>query len=164
MILGATRKMYVFVWAPELTLPVEIIGHIVMLKRLVFTKTTKGESGSSFRKPLITWFLSTLFNSWVCSASCSFPPLSLSVCVRVFFFCKTSVKIGCFGLAPLASVNSVYLALWCVFRCLIKLLVLNRVLSFPPLSNTHLNLPAQITFQTGRKKGDTWVKVCAQTC
>src|SRR4029434_5730155 len=29
---------------------------------------------------------------------------------------KTSVKIGCFGLAPLASVNSVYLALWCVFR------------------------------------------------
>src|SRR4029434_6104135 len=42
------------------------------------------------------------------------------------------VKIGCFGLAPLASVNSVYLALWCVFRCLIKLLVLNRVLSFPP--------------------------------
>src|SRR4029434_10314759 len=58
--------------------------------------------------------------------------LSLSVCVRVFFFCKTSVKIGCFGLAPLASVNCVYLALWCVFRCLIKLLVLNRVLSFPP--------------------------------
>src|SRR4029434_5970844 len=23
--------------------------------------------------------------------------LSLCVCVRVFFFCKTSVKIGCFG-------------------------------------------------------------------
>src|SRR4029434_8779150 len=60
-------------------------------------------------------------------------PLSLCVCVRVFFFCKTSVKIGCFGLAPLASVNSVYLALWCVYRCLIKLLVLNKVLSFPPL-------------------------------
>src|SRR4029434_3415057 len=59
--------------------------------------------------------------------------LSLSVCVRVFFFCKTSVKIGCFSLAPLASVNSVYLALLCVFRCLIKLLVLNKVLSFPPL-------------------------------
>src|SRR4029434_6728266 len=60
-------------------------------------------------------------------------PLSLSVCVCVFFFCKTSVKIGCFGLAPLASVHSVYLALWCVFRCLIILLVLNKVLSFPPL-------------------------------
>src|SRR4029434_7337156 len=56
-------------------------------------------------------------------------PLSLCVCVCVFFFCKTSVKIGCFALAPLASVNSVYLALWCVFRCLIKLLVLNKVLS-----------------------------------
>src|SRR4029434_1117931 len=42
--------------------------------------------------------------------------LPLSVCVQVFFFCKTSVKIGYFGLAPLASVNSVYLALWCVFR------------------------------------------------
>src|SRR4029434_3366592 len=62
-----------------------------------------------------------------------FLSISLCVCVRVFFFCKTSVKIGCFGLAPLASVNSVYLALWCVFRCLIKLLVLNKVLSFPPL-------------------------------
>src|SRR4029434_10573399 len=41
-------------------------------------------------------------------------PLSLCVCVRVFFFCKTSVKIGYFGLAPLASVHSVYLALWCL--------------------------------------------------
>src|SRR4029434_4474268 len=60
-------------------------------------------------------------------------PLSLCVCVHVFFFCKTSVNIGCFSLAPLASVNSVSLALWCVFRCLIKLLVLNKVLSFPPL-------------------------------
>src|SRR4029434_7179439 len=62
------------------------------------------------------------------------------VCVRVFFFCKTSVKIGCFGLAPLASVNSVYLALWCVFRCLIKLLVLNRVLSCPPLDTVAVQI------------------------
>src|SRR4029434_8866545 len=67
-------------------------------------------------------------------------PLSLCVCVRVFFFCKTSVKIGCFGLAPLASVNAVYLALWCVFRCLIKLLVLNRVLSFPPLDTVAVQI------------------------
>src|SRR4029434_1585166 len=66
--------------------------------------------------------------------------LSLCVCVRVFFFCKTSVKIGCFGLAPLASVNSVYLALWRVFRCLIKLLVLNKVLSFPPLDTVAVQL------------------------
>src|SRR4029434_705245 len=67
-------------------------------------------------------------------------PLSLSVCVRVFFFCKTSVKIGYFGLAPLASVNSVYLALWCVFRSLIKLLVLNKVLSFPPLDTVAVQI------------------------
>src|SRR4029434_119036 len=66
--------------------------------------------------------------------------LSLCVCVRVFFFCKTPVKIGYFGLAPLASVNSVYLALWCVFRCLIKLLVLNRVLSFPPLDTVAVQI------------------------
>src|SRR4029434_11109672 len=39
---------------------------------------------------------------------------SLCVCVRVFFFCKTSAKIVSFGLAPLASVNFVYLALWCL--------------------------------------------------
>src|SRR4029434_4919741 len=65
---------------------------------------------------------------------------SLCVCVRVFFFCKTSVKIGCFGLAPLASVNSVYLALWCVFRCLIKLLVLNRVLYCPPLDTVAVQI------------------------
>src|SRR4029434_7090354 len=45
----------------------------------------------------------------------------------------TGCRIGYFSLAPLASVNSVYLALWCVFRCLIKLLVLSKVLSFPPL-------------------------------
>src|SRR4029434_8328971 len=38
---------------------------------------------------------------------------SLSLCVRARFF-LLSVKIGYFGLAPLASVNSVYLALWCV--------------------------------------------------
>src|SRR4029434_209403 len=57
---------------------------------------------------------------------------SLSLCVRARFF-LLSVKIGYFGLAPLASVNSVYLALWCVFRSLIKLLVLHKVLFFPPL-------------------------------
>src|SRR4029434_246744 len=67
-------------------------------------------------------------------------PLSLCVCVRVFFFCKTSVKIGCFGLAPLASVNSLYLALWCVFRCLIKLLVLHRVLYCPPLDTVAVQI------------------------
>src|SRR4029434_9633347 len=67
-------------------------------------------------------------------------PLSLCVCVRVFFFCKTSVKIGYFGLAPLASVNSVYLALWCVFRCLIKLLVLNKVLSFSALDTVAVQI------------------------
>src|SRR4029434_7670972 len=66
--------------------------------------------------------------------------LSLCVCVHVFFFCKTSVKIGCFSLAPLASVNSVYLALWCVFRCLIKLLVLNKLLSFPPLDTVAVQI------------------------
>src|SRR4029434_2600418 len=66
--------------------------------------------------------------------------LSVCVCVRVFFFCKTSVTIGCLGLAPLASVNSVYLALWCVFRCLIKLLVLNRVLSCPPLDTVAVQI------------------------
>src|SRR4029434_7346687 len=66
-------------------------------------------------------------------------PLSLCVCVHVLFFCKTSVKIGCFGLAPLASVNSVYLALWCVL-CLIKLLVLNKVLSFPPLDTVAVQI------------------------
>src|SRR4029434_6100584 len=64
-------------------------------------------------------------------------PLSLSVCACAFFLlqdvssdcllrsCATSIK--------LCALNSVYLALWCVFRCLIKLLVLNKVLSFPPL-------------------------------
>src|SRR4029434_1777942 len=66
--------------------------------------------------------------------------LSHTVCVRVFFFCNTSVKIGCFGLAPLASVNSVYLGLWCVFRCLMKLLVLNKVLSFPPLDTVAVQI------------------------
>src|SRR4029434_2363676 len=66
---------------------------------------------------------------------------SLSLCVHVFFFfCKTSVKVGCFGLAPLALVNSVYLALWCVFRCLIKLLELNKVLSFPPLNTVRVQI------------------------
>src|SRR4029434_3420796 len=66
---------------------------------------------------------------------------SLPVCAcAFFFFCKTSVKIGCFGLAPLASVQPVYLALWCVFRCLIKLLVLNKVLSFPPLDTVAVQL------------------------
>src|SRR4029434_7534980 len=66
--------------------------------------------------------------------------LPLSLCVCVFFFCKTSVKIGCFGLAPLASVNSVYLALWCVFRSVIKLLVLNKVLSFSPLDTVAVQI------------------------
>src|SRR4029434_3192599 len=53
---------------------------------------------------------------------------------------KTSVKVGCFGLAPLALVNSVYLALWRVFRCLIKLLVLKKVLSFPPLDTVAVQI------------------------
>src|SRR4029434_1812929 len=66
--------------------------------------------------------------------------LALCVCVRGFFFCKTSVKIGGFGLAPLASVNSVYLALWCVFRCFIKLLVLNKVLSCQPLDTVAVQI------------------------
>src|SRR4029434_7332864 len=60
------------------------------------------------------------------------------VCVCAFDLCETSVKVGCFGLAPLALVNSVYLALWCVFRCLIKFLVLNKVISFPPLDTVEI--------------------------
>src|SRR4029434_5275100 len=40
--------------------------------------------------------------------------LSLSVCVRVFFFCKTSVKIGCFGLATSISERCVLSTMVCL--------------------------------------------------
>lgn len=53
--------MYVFVWLPpKFTLPGEIMAHIVMLKRLVFTKRNKGEAVAS---PVGHWL----------GSSCHFP-------------------------------------------------------------------------------------------
>src|SRR4029434_3257236 len=47
-------------------------------------------------------------------------PLSLCVCVRVFFFCKTSVKIGCFGLATTISEL-------CVLSTMVRLQMFNQI-------------------------------------
>src|SRR4029434_319622 len=47
--------------------------------------------------------------------------LSLCVCVRVFFFCKTSVKIGCFGSCA-TSISEL-----CVLSTMVRLQMFNKI-------------------------------------